>query len=659
MRAFFGPGGVLARAHAHYEFRPSQLEMAQAVESAFREKRHVMVEAGTGTGKTLAYLLPALLSGRRVVVSTGTKNLQEQLFQKDVPFLLETLAGRGISGLRVCYMKGRANYLCRQKLYDLERSPGLPMELDPQAATFRKIRAWDETTEMGDRSELAFLPEGSKNDGLWRQIDARRETCTGQRCPQYDRCFITNMHRRALEADLIIVNHHLLFADLSLKRTGIPGVSLLPSYSAVIFDEAHEVEEVAGQYFGVSVSNYRLDDLANDCEALFGKGTGTPELHSAIRRLEHNSELFFGLLAGPEGRIGFSEREEFRDEHGATCGNLFSALDGLHSALASLPAAEPDQPTAAREDAQRCLERTLELRSELEFLLESNNSNFVFWIERRGRGLFLQATPVDVSTLLEEHLFRDTDTVVMTSATLSVGGSMDFVRRRLGLRYARDFVLESPFDYGSQAILYLPHDLPDPRQPRFTDRASEEVIRLLEATQGRAFVLFTSYAQMDLVYAQVSGRVKFPLLVQGKAPKTALLDGFRSRPGAVLFATSSFWQGVDVPGEQLSCVIVDRLPFAVPTDPVVMARSRRIDEDGGNAFLDYQIPGAVLALKQGFGRLIRARTDRGVLALLDPRIRTKPYGGLFLESLPAYRVTSDLAEVERFMRKEMNVRSHR
>lgn len=659
MRAFFGPGGVLARAHAHYEFRPSQLEMAQAVESAFREKRHVMVEAGTGTGKTLAYLLPALLSGRRVVVSTGTKNLQEQLFQKDVPFLLDTLSQKGINGLKVCYMKGRANYLCRQKLYDMGRAPGLPMEFDPQAAVLRRIRAWDETTEMGDRSELTFLPESQKNDSLWHQLDARRETCTGQKCPQYDRCFITNMHRRAAEADLIIVNHHLLFADLAIKRTGIPGVSLLPSYAAVIFDEAHEVEEVAGQYFGTSVSNYRLEGLASDCEALFMKGTGTPELHSAVRRLEHNAEVFFGLLAGPEGRIGFTEREEFRDEHGPACGNLFSALDGLQSALATLPPAAPEERSAAREDAQRCLERTLELRSELDFLLESNSSNFVFWIERRGRGVFLQATPVDVSTLMEDHLFRDTDTVVMTSATLSVSGSMEYVRRRLGLRYARDYVLESPFDYASQAILYLPHDLPDPRNARFGDRAAEEVIRLLEATQGRAFVLFTSYAQMDLVYSAVQGRVKFPLLVQGKAPKTALLEAFRSRPGAVLFATSSFWQGVDVPGEQLSCVIVDRLPFAVPTDPIVMARSRRIDEDGGNAFLDYQIPGAVLALKQGFGRLIRARTDRGVLALLDPRIRTKPYGGLFLESLPGYRVTSDLAEVERFMRKDQNVRSHR
>ena len=495
---------------------------------------------------------------------------------------------------------------------------------------------------------------------MWDRIDARRETCTGQNCAEFERCFITAMHRKALESDLVIVNHHLLFADLALRRAGIPGVGVLPPYDALIFDEAHEIEDTAAQYFGTSVSNFRVAGLAGDCAALFSKGTGSPELHGAIRRLEHNSETFFsllpgGMLTGNAGRQGFTERAEFREQHAAACANLFSSLDGLRSALETLP-------PPSNKDAQRCLERSLELRAELEFLIESESNNFVFWTERRGRGIHLQATPIDVSTLMEEHLFSDLSTVVLTSATLSVGGSMEFVRRRLGLRYARDRVLESPFDYAEQALLYLPQEMPDPRQPGFAEMAATEIIRLLEATSGRAFALFTSYAQMEQVYEMVSGKVKFPLLLQGTAPKTALLDRFRASPGAVLFATNSFWQGVDVPGEQLSCVIVDRLPFAVPTDPVVMARSRRIDEDGGNSFFDYQTPGAVLALKQGFGRLIRSRGDRGVLALLDPRIRTKTYGSLFLESLPAYRITSDLAEVERFMRKEAkqgNVRSHR
>ncbi len=642
MRAFFGLGGVLARLHPHYEFRASQLEMAQAVEAAFKEKRHLIVEAGTGTGKTLAYLLPSLLSGRRVVVSTGTKNLQEQLFYRDLPFLLGALQQEGLGEFRVAYMKGRNNYVCRQKLADT---------VEPNSTTLVALREWVQSTETGDRAELLFLAETS-GPTIWDRLDARRDTCTGQKCQEYERCFITTMHRKALEADVVIVNHHLLFADLALKRAGSPGAGVLPNYDALIFDEAHEIEDTAAQYFGVAVSNYRLADLASDCEALFRTGPGSMELHGALGRLERNSDTFFALLPGADGRQGFIGRADFRADHQAVCENLFSAFDGLRSALETLP-----PPIGA--DAQRCLERCLELRAELEFLLTNESNNFVFWIEGRGRGIFLQATPIDVATLLDEQLFGEIDTVVLTSATLSVGGSLEFVRRRLGLRYARDRILESPFDYTSQALLYLPQNLPDPRQSDFSDAAANEVIRILEATSGRAFVLFTSYAQMEQVYEQVSGKIRFPLLLQGSAPRTALLDRFRGLPGAVLFATNSFWQGVDVPGEQLSCVIVDRLPFGVPTDPVLMARSRRIDEDGGNSFFDYQTPGAVLALKQGFGRLIRSRSDRGVLALLDPRIRTKSYGSLFLESLPAYRTTSDVAEVERFMRNEEHVRSHR
>ncbi len=641
MRSFFGPGGLLARTHPHYEFRQSQLEMAQAVEESFRDKRHLIVEAGTGTGKTLAYLLPALLSNRRVVVSTGTKNLQEQLFYKDVPFLKTVLAQAGLKDIRVCYMKGRANYLCRQKLYDLEAHPALAVFEEPEQ--LKVLHDWEKTTVTGDRAELATLPESGDGRGLWERLDARRETCTGQKCAQYDRCFITEMHRRAVEADLVIVNHHLFFADLSLKRLGIPGMGVLPDYGAVIFDEAHEVEDVAGQYFGVGVSNYRVEDLARDCQYIFTKGGGTPGLHSAVRRLERQAEVFFAALPVADGRHGFTEREEFREHHSGAYRGLIAALDALHSALASVPPGD--------EDLAQYVMRALELRSQIEFIVEGEDPNFVFWIERRGRGVFLQATPIDVSTLLEECLFDEMETLVLTSATLAVGGTAEFIRRRLGLRYTREKVLESHFDYGSQALLYLPRELPDPRHSDFVDNASEEVTRILEATRGRAFALFTSYAQMEQVYERVRSKVKFPLLVQGMAPRTALLDRFRRTPGAVLFATASFWQGVDVPGEQLSCVIVDRLPFAVPTDPVVVARSRRIEEDGGNAFLDYQVPGAVLALKQGFGRLIRSRTDRGVLALLDVRIRTKQYGRLFLESLPGYRVTADIGEVERFMGK--------
>ncbi len=650
MRSFFGPGGLLSRAHPHYEHRTGQLEMAQGVEAAFRERRHFVVEAGTGTGKTLAYLLPALLSGKRVVVSTGTKNLQEQLFYKDVPFLTKILAQQGIPDVRVSYMKGRSNYLCRQKLYDFDAHPALSISEDFDAGPLPMLREWEKTTETGDRAELTGLPESGPAAALWRRLDARREACTGQRCAQFDRCFITQMHRKALESDLVIVNHHLLFADLALKQTEIPGLGVLPDYNAAIFDEAHEIEDTAGQYFGVALSNFQVEDLARDCETVEMKGNGTPELHGAIRRLGRNAEIFFASLPSTDGRQGFSERERYLEEHRESYLGLLSALGGIRSALEMLP--------ERSEDVHRYIGRALELAGELEFLVDpeaGETDNFVFWIERRGRGTTLQATPIDVSSLLESRLFDRVETVVLTSATLAVSGTMEFVRRRLGLRYARERVLDSHFDYPTQALLYLPNELPDPRSSGFVDDAADEVVRLLKATHGRAFVLFTSYAQMNQVYERVRGRVKFPMMMQGTAPRTALLDRFRSEKGSVLFATASFWQGVDVPGEQLSCVIIDRLPFAVPTDPVVVARSRRIEEDGGNAFFDYQVPAAVLALKQGFGRLIRSRTDRGVLALLDSRIRTKNYGGLFLESLPGYRTTSDFAEVEKFMGKGLHV----
>jgi len=655
MRAFFAPGGWLARTHARYEFRSGQLEMAQLVEAAFREKRHLLVEAGTGTGKTLAYLVPALLSGRRVVVSTGTKNLQEQLFYQDIPFLERHLN----RPLRVCYMKGRNNYLCRQKLYELSATGAAALVEDP--AELALLREWEPRTPTGDRAELASLPESSP---LWPHLNARRETCTGQKCPQFERCFLTLMHQRALESDLVIVNHHLFFADLALKRREVPGLGVIPDYRAVIFDEAHDLEEVASQYFGLSVSNYRLEELARDCEqTLRLKDCGKPELFQAARRVRERAERLFALLEGEEGRFGFEQRDQFRDEsqsnrYATAYAALSGALEGLESALAALR----DKP----EEVHALIRRAAEARADLAFLLEGDDRHYVYWIERRGRGTFLQATPIDVAAILSEALFDQVETCVLTSGTLAVGGSFEFVKRRLGIQYARERALDSHFDFPRQALLYIPPELPDPRRPEFAERAAREVCRILKATRGRAFVLFTSYQQMFQVYEMVSQQLpalcrggarpartgeglKYTLLVQGDAPRSALLDRFRREPHPVLFATASFWQGVDVPGEQLSCVIIDRLPFAVPTDPVVAARLRVIQEDGGNPFLEYQVPQAVISLKQGFGRLIRSRTDRGVLAILDTRILTKNYGTIFLESLPDYRSTRQIGEVERFM----------
>jgi ATP-dependent DNA helicase DinG len=680
---FFAPGGLLSKTHPAYEFRRGQLQMAQSVEEAIAEKRHLIVEAGTGTGKTLAYLLPVIRSGKRVIISTGTKNLQEQLFHKDVPFLERALFADGDTKLSVCYMKGRNNYLCRKKLYDLTNEPVLSgLE---EIEQFGAIAAWEKTTHTGDRAELAELPEAS---ALWHKLDARADTCLGQKCKEYDRCFITEMRRRAAESDIVIVNHHLFFADLAIKleAENAPDAGVLPDCGVVIFDEAHELEEIAGNYFGISVSNTRMEELARDIEALLQREkVYTPGISSAIGSLRERSQLFFSLVPAGEGRFSFDSRKEFLEENGEEYDALNQALRRIGAELEQLPQKPEEVFTVAR--------RAQQLQVQLSFVMEDENPNTVFWIERRGfrgaagtsprqgaarsdlkgRGfsraeearfrsgasapgerrlgrtnVFLQATPIEVGQILRECLWSKMETAVLTSATLAVGGGFEYIRQRLGLDHARESIVPSHFDYESQVIFYVPPDLPDPRTPQFITQASDRVGRLLEITRGRAFVLFTSHAQMNEIYDRLLGVLDFPILKQGDAPKSALLEEFRITPHAVLFGTSSFWQGVDVQGEQLSCVIIDRLPFAVPSDPVVAARVKAIDNGGGNAFYEYQVPSAVITLKQGFGRLIRSLHDRGLLALLDNRILKKQYGKVFVESLPNYTRTTDLKKVEQF-----------
>ena len=640
----FADDGPLARTLPSFEPRPSQRTMAAAAGDIFDGGGVLLAEAGTGIGKTLAYLVPAILSRHRVLISTGTKNLQDQIYYKDLPAL------RGALGVafRATYMKGRGNYLCLHR-FDIIRESDEPRPPD-ERGYLAMLGEWAANTETGDRSEVEDLPD---NIPLWNEISATTENCIGTECPQYDDCFVTRMRRSALESDLVIVNHHLLCADAAVRQSAYGEV--IPACAYTVIDEAHQLEDVATQYFGVSVSNYRLDELVRDARRLLGTEIvadveSIVHLRRLVEQTQEQARVFFGslMLIGASGDRTRVTGERLAPAAGPSR-QLVESLTGIERGLSQLDHASEDLVALAR--------RANELRDQLCLLMDASDPNFVYFLELRGKGVFLRASPIDVSEIVSELLLQRAQGTVLTSATLTVDKTFDYVRGRLGITDALELRLPSEFDFATQAVLFLPRRMPDPRSDQFATAVARELVGLLHVTKGRAFVLFTSYANLREVHRQLEAVLPYPLLVQGASPRTVLLREFRSTPEAVLLATSSFWQGVDVAGDALSCVVIDKLPFASPADPITAARMEAIEARGGNAFSDYQVPLAILTLLQGLGRLIRHRRDRGVLALFDGRLRTKSYGRRFLSSLPPAPVTHELEDIKRFFEQGAEVRT--
>jgi len=646
--AIFSPaeGGILAEKLPGYEARKSQFSMAMAIAEALEANTFaatgradlLAIEAGTGTGKTLAYLVPAILSGQKVVVSTNTLNLQDQILNKEIPFIKEHLAPE----LNALCVKGRQNYLCLYRWHQFVSAPQLPFLSDNDE--IEQLTDWLEHTESGDRSELAWLSDSSP---LWPAISATAGQCLGSHCPDLSRCFISQLRKKAGQAQLLIVNHHLFFSDLALRRFG--HAEVLPRYESVIFDEAHHLESVATRYFGTTFSHFQVLDLVKDLETAAQSdllGREREGVRQSARALAKQVDLFADLFPRERGRFplsGFSanfpgwqeERQRLSDQITSLCKQL-------------------EKTALLAESWQGMLRRAEELLLSFNLITEEESPSSVYWYERREKTVTISASPIDIAGELQEFLYAQNRNVIFTSATLTTGNTFTYFCNRLGLpANTPSLICETPFDYPRRSLLFVPASgFPEPADREFPSAAQKLMRDLVLAANGRTLLLFTSINAMRSAHDYLLAELPYPVLLQGDAPKAKLLEDFRTRTHSVLLAVASFWEGVDVPGEALSCVIIDKLPFEVPSDPVIMARMERIKSEGGNPFFDFQVPRAILALRQGVGRLLRSSKDRGILAICDVRLFSKQYGRLFLKSLPPSPVCRTLDRVESFFREE-------
>ncbi|UCF84886.1 MAG: ATP-dependent DNA helicase [Desulfobacteraceae bacterium] len=631
IKDILGPVGLLARSLEGFEFRDAQVQMGLLIQEALQKKVPAIVEAGTGTGKTFGYLVPLILSGKKAVVSTGTKNLQEQVFHKDIPLL------RKATNLEIdaMIMKGRRNYLCLHRYHQFfSQASFLKTDLGKLK---QRLEAWLKNTEFADRSELSWLAD---DDAFWDALSSTSDQCLGSECMFLDKCFLGRLRNRAAKAKIIIVNHYLFFADLKVKKGGFGEV--IPRFQVAVFDEAHTVEEIATAYLGEALSTNQLLELVNDFEKEI---KGVPDidkskLNKHLNAIKAGSESLRALFNSQEekGRLDHDTLSVIRK------GPAREIRRGLKYLQEKANVKELDHPAF-----QAMVARARDMDELVDQITRERKTNWLNWYEKRKRSLVLHASPLDVSDRMNELLYEKVQTVVFTSATLSTNKTFDYVRSRLGLPVdTMEGDYPSHFDFENQTLMYIPKNLPKPNTSDFAPEVAKRVADILERTNGRALVLFTSYHNLNLVFQILEGRIPYTLYRQGDAPRSVLLDEFKRDINSVLLATTSFWQGVDVPGESLSCLIIDKLPFDSPGEPLVAARIDAIRDQGGNPFMEYQVPAAIISFKQGLGRLIRNNSDRGILSVLDTRIMTSRYGRFFLDSLPHIPISHDLSEISRF-----------